>query len=98
MIGSMTRKMACGVILAASALLGGVSVATAADQTLVLPAGIACEDFGLRIEITGGNQVMRTFTDENGNPVRFLRPAEARRSPSRTCRRAPRSRCNRTGP
>ena len=72
MIGSMTRRMACGVILAASALLGGASVATAADQTLDLPAGIACEDFDLRIEITGGNQVMRTFRDENGNPVRFL--------------------------
>jgi hypothetical protein len=72
MIGSMTRRLACAATLTTAALLGGASAATAADQTIDLPAGIACQDFGLRIEITGGNQVMKTFTDKNGNPVRFL--------------------------
>jgi hypothetical protein len=72
MIGSMTRRLACAATLTTAALLGGASAATAADQTIVLPAGFACQAFDLQIEITGGNQVMRTFTDKDGNPVRFL--------------------------
>jgi hypothetical protein len=70
MITSTIRRLACVATMAAAAVLGGAGAATAADQTIDLPAGDACE-FGLRIEITGGNQVMKTFTDKNGT-VRSL--------------------------
>ena len=49
------------------------STAVAADFTLDLPAGLACESFDLRIE---GNvnpkAVYKEFYDKNGNPVRML--------------------------
>ena len=63
---------------AAPALVGAlglaitVSAAAAPDATIDLPAGVACKDFDLRIEITGGVQVNREFADKNGNPVRLL--------------------------
>ena len=41
------------------------------DAVITLPAGLACA-FELTIEVRGGNQVMREFTDQNGNVVRFL--------------------------
>lgn len=41
------------------------------DFVLVLPAGLACS-FELRIEIRGGNQVNKEFSDKNGNVVRSL--------------------------
>ena len=34
--------------------------------------GLACDNFALRIVGSGGQQVLKTFVDENGNPVRSL--------------------------
>ena len=36
------------------------------------PAGLACPDFGVGINLTGGNQRVHEFVDEAGNPVRLL--------------------------
>ncbi len=63
------------LLLTVAAVLGSGSPATAADppdQVIDLPAGVACNDFDLRVEIRGGNQVFKTFTDKNGNVVRTL--------------------------
>jgi hypothetical protein len=57
------------LILTLAVVLGSGSPATAAD--LELPAGVAC-DFALNVDILGGNQVMKEFTDKNGNVVRRL--------------------------
>jgi hypothetical protein len=62
------------VILTFALVLGFGCLATAAeppDQVIELPAGLACEDFDLRLEIRGGSQV-KEFTDKNGNVVRML--------------------------
>ena len=58
-------------ILVIAAVLGAASSAIAADFTVDFPAGQACA-FSLRIEGSGGNQIMREFLDENGNVVRTL--------------------------
>ena len=64
--------MLVALILTLAAVLGSGSPATAADSTTIeLPAGLAC-DFGLSVEIRGGNQVMKEFVDKNGNVVRML--------------------------
>ena len=62
------------LVLILTSLTGPGSVAAAADPPVVieLPAGTACPDFALRIEIRGGNQVVKEFTDRNGNVVRTL--------------------------
>jgi hypothetical protein len=50
----------------------GIPTQSMADQ-IVLPAGQACPDFGITIDITVPEQrVMKTFYDKNGNPVRYL--------------------------
>jgi hypothetical protein len=50
-----------------------ISTANAYDVAIELPAGVACSDFGLRIEITGaGTQVYKEFLDKNGNLIRTL--------------------------
>jgi len=54
-----------------TAVLGTASSAIAADFTIDFPAGLACA-FNLRIEGSGGNQIIREFLDENGNIVRTL--------------------------
>ena len=42
-------------------------------QPIVLPAGQACSDFGITIDvIPPDHRVERTFYDKNGNPVRYL--------------------------
>jgi hypothetical protein len=58
-------------ILVIAAVLGATSSAIAADFTVDFPAGLACA-FSLRIEGSGGNQIIREFLDENGNIVRIL--------------------------
>jgi hypothetical protein len=67
------RRLVAGVT--AVALGSAVAVTTAApasaQEVFELPAGTAC-DFALRIEQTGGNRIMREFTDRNGNVVRTL--------------------------
>jgi hypothetical protein len=61
----------------ALALGSAAAIATAGpasavdDLDITLPAGLACA-FTLRVEGTGSKQITRTFTDENGNPVRLL--------------------------
>ena len=53
--------------------LGSVAAAAAPpDAVIDLPAGTACPDFGLRIEIRGSNKVVKEFKDKNGNVVRTL--------------------------
>ena len=43
------------------------------DQVIDLPAGLACKNFDLRIEIwSSQNRVFRQFKDKNGNVVRIL--------------------------
>jgi hypothetical protein len=38
-----------------------------------LPAGLACADFDLRVEVTiNPNRVEKKWLDQNGNPVRML--------------------------
>jgi len=67
--------MRVALLLTVAAVLGSGSPATAADppdQIIDLPAGIACDDFDLRVEIRGGTQVFKAFTDKNGNVVRML--------------------------
>lgn len=65
--------MIVALIVAFAAVLGSGSPATAApDATIVLPAGGACADFDLQVDIWGGTQVYREFKDKNGNVVRSL--------------------------
>jgi hypothetical protein len=64
--------MVAAFILTLPAVLGSASAAFAADPVVVnFPAGQAC-DFGLSVEIRGGDQVQREFVDKNGNVVRTL--------------------------
>jgi hypothetical protein len=64
------RYVLAGMMMAT--VLGYGSVATAADTTMIdFPSGVAC-DFALRVEISGGNQVVKEFVDKNGNVVRML--------------------------
>ncbi len=58
-------------ILVIAAVLAAASSAIAADFTVDFPAGLACA-FSLRIEGSGGHQILRGFLDENGNIVRTL--------------------------
>jgi hypothetical protein len=64
--------MIVALILTLATVLGSGSPAIAADPDVIdLPAGLACP-FALRVEIRGGNQVMKEFMDQNGNVVRML--------------------------
>lgn len=56
--------------LALGAALGGAAPASA--DTVAFPAGLACADFDLGIDIDGGARVEREFTDRDGNVVRTL--------------------------
>jgi len=50
----------------------GFSTQCMADP-IVLPAGQACAEFGISIDINPpDHRVTRTFHDKNGNPVRYL--------------------------
>jgi hypothetical protein len=61
------------LILTWAAVLGSGSPATAQDTvvTVVFEAGVACE-FELRVDISGGNLIMREFEDKDGDPIRLL--------------------------
>jgi len=49
------------------------SIAAASPVVLELPAGLACADFGLRVELTASpHRVYREFVDNSGNIVRIL--------------------------
>ena len=70
-ISGRRRSLAAAIGLAA-VLAAAVPVsAQAADFSVVLPAGLACE-FELQIAGTGDAPETREFTDESGNVVRTL--------------------------
>ena len=67
-------RLVCAVAGTIGALVGigfSASAADPPDQVLDLPAGVGCE-FALHIEIRGGTQVFKEFTDKNGEVVRIL--------------------------
>jgi len=66
----MFKAYATAATLLLASAFNGVQ---AADVVIDLPAGWACAEFDLRIEITGSpHRVNREFTDKNGNVVRLL--------------------------
>ncbi len=62
--------------LAPAAFLAALTLTAAqpasAAVVFELGPGLACQDFGLRLESTGGKLHTKTFTDQDGNPVRIL--------------------------
>lgn len=81
MARSRTAQLIGIVVIALTAVLGFALPALAAGEScdppdpanLVLPAGIACSGFDLKIEGSGTQHlVCRNFTDKNGNVVRNL--------------------------
>jgi len=70
----MTRRLG---IAAAAAVLAASTVATAAwgDSAItvqVFPAGVACADFDLQVEGSGGTIKQHAFTDRSGQVVRVV--------------------------
>jgi hypothetical protein len=73
--GAVRSMVAVAIIVMLIIVRGSGTSATAGNQqdfVIELPAGSACEGFDLRIEGTGGNQVVKEFVDRNGNVVRVL--------------------------
>jgi len=66
------RATFLALILILTTLPSAAAAAAPPDAVIDLPAGTACPDFSLRIEIRGGNKVVKEFKDENGNVVRTL--------------------------
>ena len=70
----MTRRLG---IAAAAAALAASTVATAAwgdsaTTVQVFPAGVACADFDLQVEGSGGTTKQQAFTDRSGQVVRVV--------------------------
>ena len=70
----MTRRLG---IAAAAAALAASTVATAAwgdsaTTVQVFPAGLACADFDLQVEATGGTLKQHDITDRSGEVVRVI--------------------------
>jgi len=70
----MTRRLG---IAAAAAVLAASTVATAAwgdsaTTVQVFPAGVACADFDLQVEGSGGTIKQHAFTDRSGQVVRVV--------------------------
>ena len=70
----MTRRLG---IAAAAAALAASTVATAAwgdsaTTVQVFPAGVACADFGLQVEGSGGTIKQHDITDRSGEVVRVI--------------------------
>ena len=70
----MTRRLG---IAAAAAALAASTVATAAwgdsaTTVQVFPAGLACADFDLQVEGSGGTIKQHDFTDRSGEVVRVV--------------------------
>src|SRR6266446_1640766 len=75
MTKSVIARLVCAATLTLAVVLGPASPSTAADpaDTVIdLPAGQACKDFDLHVEIRGGVQVVKEFMDKSGNLVRML--------------------------
>ena len=54
------------------ATLGGASPAHAQDLDIVLPAGLACPDFDVRVQASGDERKVHEFRDRDGNVVRRI--------------------------
>jgi len=70
----MTRRLG---IAAAAAVLAASTVATAAwgdsaTTVQVFPAGLACADFDLQVEASGGTLKQHDITDRSGEVVRVI--------------------------
>ena len=65
------RHWALAAVAAAGMSVAAPVPASAADFEVVFPAGTAC-DFDLLVTGTGGSQIMREFTDREGNVIRTL--------------------------
>jgi WD40 repeat protein len=69
MIRMTLYSLAPAAVLAAMTL---TAAQPASADEFNFPAGQACQDFGLRLERTGGNLQTVTFTDKNGNDVTLV--------------------------
>ena len=68
----MTIKYVIGTSMLALAM-GSVNQVNAADASFTLPAGLACLDFDLTLNIDfSDNRVNKEFTDKDGQVVRIL--------------------------
>lgn len=67
---SITRGLALSA-LAAAALVAPAQPALA-DDAIILPVGVGCADFNLRVSWTGGKLHTKEFFDKDGNIVRIL--------------------------
>ena len=70
----MTRRLG---IAAAAAVLAASTVATAAwgdsaTTVQIFPAGLACADFDLKVEASGGTIKQHDITDRSGEVVRVI--------------------------
>jgi hypothetical protein len=67
-------RAACATFAATVFLISAASSNAQSPPTEVVdfPAGVACSDFDLRLEIRGGNTVVREFFGKDGNIVRLL--------------------------
>lgn len=76
-VNSLTIRYLSACMMAG--VLGYGSPAGAAKPTpdpvpdiVLLPQGVACPDFAVRVSISGGQQVFKEFVDKEGNVVRAL--------------------------
>ena len=75
MTWSLAMRSTFAAMVSASALLGAATVSAAdapPDAVFELPAGTACAAFDVTVEVRGGTQVAKEFTDKNGNVVRRI--------------------------
>jgi hypothetical protein len=68
MIGTNARRLVPASTLAALMLMAAPAFA----DLIILDAGLACPDFNLGIEATGGNLHTKDFVDKNGNLVKSI--------------------------
>jgi hypothetical protein len=79
MTGALRARLRSGIAITLITLVGSSTQSIAAepstppDFVVDLPAGLACADFDLRVEIWNNpNRVFKEFKDQNGNVVRML--------------------------
>jgi hypothetical protein len=70
--GAVRRALVLGLGCVGALGTSSALAQTPPDSVIDLPAGVACVGFDLRIEARGTVQQNRTFTDRNGNTVRFI--------------------------
>lgn len=66
---TLSHLVALAAAAAAVALTAGPATAAVDPISIDLPAGEACEDFAVSLDISGGNRKTREFTDRSGNTV-----------------------------